>query len=556
MAYEDETVVREAAVNSIINLSRFVDENAIPGLALRLSEKAVFQAKVSSIHIISSTISKSGAHKASMLDKLIKLSEDETPMIRRAISNILGNLIDVLDINEYTKKFLNILEIYCNDDQESVKILCMDALIKVIHKLRTSPELKNTDEYSRLKTLLIKKGIEFASDKAWKVRLNFSQKLPEMCGIASFDDSIEKGLFQNFVSLLNDSEIDVKVVAINSVAVYLKPFVGRVITNDQIKLEIDKQHPPLKKLRMIIEKITTLEGMLQEVETGQHLVKIGWCDFIIAYANLTNEKMLKESENSKILDVVQKFITHIDRYFKNLATIQTNGNNMNEMEIVMFMLEAYYKSLIKLDANERQQIVVGSKDRKLADVVNATKVYKSWRIDQKLYEAYVAIIMSFSNSSPQKTVYDRLLTSFLDGFNDQSWTNRMYCVDQLKNILTVVNDEGWIEETLIKRLDGNVGPMMDYIVRITSLYALRNVITAVTSKKLKNKAATSIEKCLKKDEKVPNVKFAAIKSVLACQDSLDKENLESFKKTIKDFESDPDRDVKEYAKTFRESWAK
>ena len=149
LAFEDETVVREAAVQSIIAISNFVGENDISGLALRLSEKPVFQAKVSAIYIISSTISKSGAHKASMLDKLIKLSEDETPMIRRAIANILGNLMDVLDIKEFASKFLSIIELYCNDDQESVKILCMNALIKIIYKLRSSPELKNMEEYSR-----------------------------------------------------------------------------------------------------------------------------------------------------------------------------------------------------------------------------------------------------------------------------------------------------------------------------------------------------------------------------------------------------------------------
>jgi len=393
LAYEDETVVREAAVNSIISVSRFVNENEIPGLALRLSEKPVFQAKVSAIHVISSTISKAGAHKGSMLDKLIKLSEDETPMIRRAIANILGDLIDVLDIKEYGIKFMGILELYCNDDQESVKILCMDALIKVVHKLISSPELKNMEEYSRLKTLLIGQSISFSSDKAWKVRLNYSKKLPEFCGMACPDDSLEKSLFSNYVGLLSDSETDVKIAAINSLANYLKPFVGKVIRNENINAEVVKLNPGIKKLRMVIEKISTIDNILADIVNGQSLVKIAIMEFVMAYANLTTENMLKEKDNAKITLLLKSFLKQITQYFRNLDNSQVN---QIDVETIMHMLDAYYKCLIKVDAAERVQLI----ETDLEANVKTAEKYKSWRIDARILEAYSTIACSLQSAKP------------------------------------------------------------------------------------------------------------------------------------------------------------
>merc|ERR1712224_70463 len=111
-----------------------------------------------------------------------------------------------------------------------------------------------------------------------------------------------------------------------------------------------------------------------------------------------------------------------------------------------------------------------------------------------------------------------------------------YCVDRLQALLSGVASKDWVEGTLLKRLDENINVTKDYMSRITSLYALRNVIMYAGDSNIKNKAAQTIKKCLKKDERVPNVKFAAINSFIECYSAIDGNILTDVKKTVKDFE--------------------
>ena len=273
-----------------------------------------------------------------------------------------------------------------------------------------------------------------------------------MCGIASFDDSIEKALFSNFVGLLHDSEADVKVAAINALADYLRPFTGKVITFDSVKIEIDKLNSPIKKLRIVIEKVSTMDNILQDMQNGQNLVKIGIAELVISYANLTTEKMLKEPENSKVLLLLQSFLFGISKYLRDLNNLDDSKKN-SEMEVIMYMVEAYYRTLIKIDVNERYKYVdkSGSADGEMDKDLHAITVlgnkFKSWRIDAKILEACVSISLSFQGNAHLKSLFDKTLSKkFLEGFNNQSWTNRMYCVDKLKDMLTAITHIEWVEK--------------------------------------------------------------------------------------------------------------
>jgi len=129
----------------------------------------------------------------------------------------------------------------------------------------------------------------------------------------------------------------------------------------------------------------------------------------------------------------------------------------------------------------------------------------------------------------------------------------MYCADRLKDILSGVAPKEWIDNTLLKRLDENIATKEAYMFRITNLYALKNVILYCGDKGMGKKASDSIKKCLRKDERVPNVRFSAINCYLDCYEALDTNVLSDVKKTIKEFEDDSDLDVREFAKKFKQT---
>lgn len=127
----------------------------------------------------------------------------------------------------------------------------------------------------------------------------------------------------------------------------------------------------------------------------------------------------------------------------------------------------------------------------------------------------------------------------------------MYCANRLKDILSGVAPKEWVDNVLLKRLDENIATKEAYMFRITNLYALRSVILYCGDKGMGKKASDSIKKCLRKDERVPNVRFAAINSYLECYEALDTNVLSDVKKLIKEFEDDSDLDVREFAKKFK-----
>lgn len=175
-------------------------------------------------------------------------------------------------------------------------------------------------------------------------------------------------------------------------------------------------------------------------------------------------------------------ITKVHEYIKSWSVNQIT--QLNENETRCYMMEAFYKTLVKIDIKERMEIVSSKSGVKLTDFTTSQDS-KCWRNDQKMLEGFVALILSFSKHDLAKDSYPYLLPIFIEGFFNVSWTNRIYCVDQLAQVLPNINDEKWIADTLIDTLTKNVSATKNYEVRITSLYALRNVILVVSAPKLR-----------------------------------------------------------------------
>ena len=94
-----------------------------------------------------------------------------------------------------------------NDDQESVRVLCIDSLIKIVEVF--------TKDLN--KTHMIPILIQFTRDRAWKVRMNLAKVFPQIT-VAIGKEITDLKLINIFQSQCQDPEGDVRTVAINSLA--------------------------------------------------------------------------------------------------------------------------------------------------------------------------------------------------------------------------------------------------------------------------------------------------------------------------------------------------
>jgi serine/threonine-protein phosphatase 2A regulatory subunit A len=106
------------------------------------------------------------------------------------------------------------------DDQDTVRVLCLESLIPMANYLS-----KEENQVHTLGTLLAA-----GEDKSWKVRLCFAKNFSQFA--ASFGKEItDNNLIQTFTQLLADGEQEVKNAAVNSLRECIKNVAVEKITN-------------------------------------------------------------------------------------------------------------------------------------------------------------------------------------------------------------------------------------------------------------------------------------------------------------------------------------
>lgn len=137
----------------------------------------------------------------------MELCQEDTPMIRRACAARLGEFSTQLEKQHVIQELLPIFRQLSQDDQDAIRVLCLEALIPLAGHL--------TKEENRVHTLgsLLNAG----EDKSWKVRLCFARNFAKFAE-AFGKDITDNNLIQTFNLLLNDSEPEVKNAAISSLS--------------------------------------------------------------------------------------------------------------------------------------------------------------------------------------------------------------------------------------------------------------------------------------------------------------------------------------------------
>jgi serine/threonine-protein phosphatase 2A regulatory subunit A len=154
---------------------------------------------------------RAGVQKEKLRKKFMELCQEDTPMIRRACASKLGEFSMQLEKNHVITELLPIFRQLAQDEQDAIRVLCLESLIYMASYLT-----KEENQVHTLGTL-----VAAGEDKSWKVRLCFAKSFAKFAEAFGKEIS-DAALIQIFTQLLSDTEPEVKNAAITSLSHSLK----------------------------------------------------------------------------------------------------------------------------------------------------------------------------------------------------------------------------------------------------------------------------------------------------------------------------------------------
>eukprot|EP01016_Furgasonia_blochmanni_P041612 TRINITY_DN542_c0_g1_i13.p1 TRINITY_DN542_c0_g1~~TRINITY_DN542_c0_g1_i13.p1 ORF type:complete len:580 (+),score=152.85 TRINITY_DN542_c0_g1_i13:214-1953(+) len=312
LASVEETVVRDQAIKSLLSLTANINEadlhNQYLPMILRMAGGEWFTSRVSAVNLMPVIYPRAADKKDKIRAKFLELCSEETPMVRRAIAAKIGEFSRYVEKEYIISEFIGILKQLASDEQDSVRVICLDSLQQVA-------KILNKDE-NKTNTLPI--IIAATEDKSWKVRLalakNFA-KLAEAFGKEITDLS----LIQIFTTILRDAENDVRAAAVHSLSMFIK-----LINNEKLSLLI----PHIQALSKdsfgeVRAAIAEVLAALAPIASKELLVKMTTNLFDLLEDEDTHVKMNALKASSKFAEVsgpesfLGPLIPHLKSSFQN-----------------------------------------------------------------------------------------------------------------------------------------------------------------------------------------------------------------------------------------------
>jgi serine/threonine-protein phosphatase 2A regulatory subunit A len=147
LAAVEETVVRDQAVVFMNHVCSHLQKSMpleasivtnLVSMAKRLVGADWFTAKVSAAGMLPELYTLTKHSEISYLYK--ELCMDETPMVRRAASQYLGQLLCTLGSKEKANEMIPVMQQLCKDEQDSVRMLAVSSMAHVGSTYGKSPE--------------------------------------------------------------------------------------------------------------------------------------------------------------------------------------------------------------------------------------------------------------------------------------------------------------------------------------------------------------------------------------------------------------------------------
>lgn len=211
LAVVEESVVRDKALESMNKIAQTQNEVQIEAhflpLLLRLAKGEWFTSRSSSCGLFACCYPKLKPNLQKELRSTFQaLSDDDTPMVRRACISKLGDFVRVMDNHDIVlEEMVPTFTKLCDDDQDSVRLLAVECVLPVALAIPESMRIGKLWQF--LESMI--------DDKSWRVRYMFVQNIVEIMGAVNFskDSGVQSSFVDAMDNLLKDPEQEVRTIA-------------------------------------------------------------------------------------------------------------------------------------------------------------------------------------------------------------------------------------------------------------------------------------------------------------------------------------------------------
>lgn len=190
-----EALITFKIILSLVNPSDY--ENDLVDLITRLANSEYANQRQSAINLISPVYKfLNSTNKNTMANFLIKFAAEESPLIKRELSNSLKDYAGLIEDDAY----ISIVNTFIQDSNDTIRLPLMDALV----------ELKNNINLKNLQAYIMETIEKLAVDESWRVRLTVADKIHEILGFPHISNNLKNSAVKIFINLLNDKEAETR----------------------------------------------------------------------------------------------------------------------------------------------------------------------------------------------------------------------------------------------------------------------------------------------------------------------------------------------------------
>lgn len=403
----EETVVRDRANESLRTVAQFHSQSDLETyffpLIQRLASGEWFTSRMSACGLFAVCYPRVSANIKEELRTIFGLlSHDDTPMVRRAAAQKLGEFAKVVELESLKSSIIPIFTHLSNDDQDSVRLLAVEACISIASLLQQ-------DEIIEFVIPTVRKC---ANDDSWRVRYMVADKYLELqkaVGI-SITHSI---LLQYYQSLLKDSEAEVRAAAVGKLSEFCK--------------NLDKEHQEADIMSNILPCVNELV-----VDSSQH-VKTTLASVIMDLSPILGRQHTIEN-------LLPLFLTQLkDECPEVRLNIISNLDRVNEVIGIQQLSQSLLPAIIKLSEDckwrvryaiiEYMPLLAGQLGReffddKLSDLCMQWLVDQVFAIREAATQNICKLVKQFGPEWAENTVIPEVLIMA----EDENYLHRMTCL--------------------------------------------------------------------------------------------------------------------------------
>jgi serine/threonine-protein phosphatase 2A regulatory subunit A len=166
----------------------------------------------------------SAANQTSLFETLLRVTDDQSPHIRKQASIVVNDMIPKIPAVFPEKEVLSIFNKINSADQEhdSVRFHGIEGCISFAQVLPKD----------KLDSSIIPLALKYAKDESWRIRYLAADKIVELCKAVGPERTVQHFL-PVFVSFLSDKETEVRAVSLNNLGDFCK-----MIPSEKVSSEI------------------------------------------------------------------------------------------------------------------------------------------------------------------------------------------------------------------------------------------------------------------------------------------------------------------------------